>query len=147
MENNIIDIIKKKELTLKSLSEITNTPIEELEIVLEKLIKERKIYLNSKNKYSILQPEYIIGIIESQAKGTKFIRDGRDKIIIAPDDLHTALKYDTVVVDRTYGTYGKVIGILKRQNKNLVCEVKEKNNKLYLVPFNGNVEISITIPK
>ena len=147
MENTIIDIIKKKELTLKSLSEITNTPIEELEIVLEKLMKERKIYLNSKNKYSILQPEYIIGVIESQAKGTKFIRDGRDKIIIAPDDLHTALKYDTVVVDRTYGTYGKVVGILKRQNKNLVCEVKEKNNKLYLVPFNENCELTITCDK
>lgn len=147
MENNIIDIIKKKELTLKSLSEITNTPTEELEVILEKLIKERKIYLNSKNKYSILHPEYIIGTIESQAKGTKFIRDGRDKIIIAPDDLHTALKYDTVVVDRTYGTYGKVIGILKRQNKNLVCEVKEKNNKLYLVPFNENCELTISSDK
>lgn len=147
MEKTIIDIIKKKELTLKSLSELTNTPIEELDVILEKLMKERKIYLNSKNKYSILQPEYVVGVIESQAKGTKFIRDDRDKIIIAPDDLHTALKYDTVVVDRTYGNYGKVVGILKRQNKNLVCEVKEKNNKLYLVPFNENCELTISCDK
>lgn len=147
MENRIIETIKKKELTLEHLSEILNTPIEELDIILEKLMKERKIFLNSKNRYCLLRPEYVIDTLKSKTKGIKYINDGRENIVIQKDDLHTALKYDTVVVDRTYKNYGKVIGILKRQNKKLVCEVKEKDNKLYLVPFNENCELSISCNK
>ena len=69
-----------------------------------------------------------------------------EKIIIPPNELHTALKNDTVVVLRTYENNGTICGIMKRKNKKLVCEVKEHNNKLILVPFNGNCEINIVVP-
>ena len=92
-----------------------------------------------------MKPEYIIGTIDKCSKGIKFIKNNNDKIIIPPEELHTALKNDLVVIAPTYENYGSVRGIIKRKNNKLVCEVKEHNNKLILVPFNGNCEINIIV--
>ena len=144
MEEKIIEIITKKEIKFDNLKKLLNITNKELSSILEKLIFEGKIFLSSEKKYCILKPEYIVDTLKSGFKSEKYVCSGRDKIIIPKEQLHTALKYDVVVVDRTYENYGKVIGILKRENKKLVCEVREKNNQLYLVPFNENCELTIS---
>lgn len=150
MEQEIINIITKKDINLKILIETlkidTTEEIQKLKLTLEKLIKNKIIFLNSKNKYSIIRRDHIIAPLESCLK-YKFIVNNNEKIIIPEENLHTALKNDLVVVENTFSNYGKVVGILERKNNKLVCEVKEKNNKLYLVPFNGNCELSISTPK
>ena len=147
MELRILEVIKKREIGVEKLSEILNIPVLELNGILEKLMEDRKIYLNSDKKYCLFRSEHIVGTLKSQAKGIKYIMDGKDKIIIPKNELHTALKYDVVVVERTYDNFGKIVGILKRENNKLVCEVKLRKNQLYLVPFNENCELTITCDK
>jgi len=147
MENKIIEIIKKKDITIEKLSDMLNINISDLEPLLEKLIKDKIIFLNSKNKYCILTDEYAVGTLNSDSTGTKFVIVNNERILIKPEDLHTALKFDTVVIEKTYGNYGTIVGITKRQNRKLVCEVKERNNKLRLVPFNENCELSVACEK
>ena len=144
MEEKIIEIITKKRMKFNELKKILDVPDDELDNTLENLISLGKIYLNQEKKYCFLKPEYIVDTLKSGFKGEKYIYDGKNKIIIPREQLHTALKYDVVAVERTYENYGKVIGILKRENKKLVCEVREKNNQLYLVPFNENCELTIS---
>jgi len=143
-------IITKNEVNYNTLIEVlkltTDEEIKKLDETLEYLIKEKQIFLNCKNKYELITNNHVIGTLESSSK-RKFVRDNKEKIFIADNDLHTALKYDLVVVERKNGDSGKIVGILNRKNNKLVCEVKEKNGKLVLVPFNGNKELSISLTK
>ncbi len=148
MKDNILNLIKKNNCSFNNLKNITNLEDDELNIILKELIEEKKIFFNLKNKYEYVNEEYIIAPLEKCSKGFSFVKlNNKEKIIIQPDDLHTALKNDLVVIERLYENYGTIIGIIKRKNNKLVCEVKENNNKLILVPFNGNVELSIVTPK
>ena len=146
MEDNVYNIIKKYNCDDNKLLKLSKLEKEELDIILKKLLNSRRIFKNTKNKYEIIKPDHIIGTLDRCSKGFSFIKQNDEKIIIPPNELHTALKNDTVVVLRTYENNGTICGIMKRKNKKLVCEVKEYNNKLILVPFNGNCEINIIVP-
>ena len=146
MEDEIIKIIKKNSCDFKTIKKISNLEDNDLNNIISSLIDKRKIFLNEKGKYSILTDEYVVGTLKKCSKGFSYIIDNNEKIIIDGEYLHTAIKDDLVVVER-YGSKGKICGILKRKNRKLVCEVKEKKNKLVLIPFNGNKEISININK
>lgn len=147
MEDEILKIITKNDIDHKNLLKITNLNEEELNNIIDILLDKRLIFINEKNKYSSINKEYIIDTLKKCSKGFSYIKDNNDKIIIEPENLHTALKNDLVVVERISNKYGKVIGIIKRKNYKLVCELKEYKNKLVLVPFNGNKEISISCDK
>lgn len=151
MEQKILEIINKKDTNKKYLIEKleinTQEKLQELEITLENLIHSKKIFLNSKQKYSLITNDHIIATLEGSSKGRKYIRYNKEKIYIPEDKLHTALKNDLVVVELGNANLGTIVGLVKRKNNKLVCEVKEKNNKLHLVPFNGNCELSITTDK
>lgn len=146
MEDEIIKTIKKKSCDYNTLKKVNNLDDSMLNTILTKLIDEKRIFLNAKGKYNIITDEYIIAPLNKCTKGFSYIMYNDEKIIIEPEYLHTALKDDLIVVER-YGSKGKVCGILKRKNNKFVCEVKEKNNKLVLVPFNGNKEITISTEK
>ena len=147
MKETVLDIIKKNSVTYNVLLKETQFKNEDLDAIIKELIKERKIFLNSKNKYEQLKDCYIIGRLDKCSKNISYVLDKNARVTIPTEELHTALKYDLVVVDRTYENCGTIIGILERKNKKLVCEVKEKDNKLVLVPFNGNCEIRLSTPK
>jgi len=151
MENEILSILKNKECNLESLlnnlDKICEFNDEEVYSALNNLLKDKKIFLNSKNKYSIITNDYIVGTLESCSKDLKSVKYGKNKIKIKPEDTHTAILNDLVVVSPKCGNYGEVVGILKRKNKKLVCEVIVKDNKLKLVPFNGNKEIHLICDK
>ena len=150
MDTDIINIITKKDSTKENIIEKlnleSNEDLEILNLKLKKLIKDKKIFLNSKNKYCIITKEHIIAPLESCLK-YKYVTYNNEKIIIPEEHLHTALKNDLVVVEPTVSNKGRIVGIIKRKNNKLVCEVKERNNKLHLVPFNGNCELSINVQK
>ena len=152
MENEILKILKLKDAseenilnTLERFYDIGDT--NEIYETLNNLIKERKIFLNAKNKYSILNDNYIVGRLENYAKDLKCVKFGKNKIKIKPEDIHTATANDLVVIKEKYAGFGEVVGILNRKNKKLVCEVVVRNNKLKLVPFNGNKEIHLVCDK
>lgn len=147
MEKEVLEIIKRKDVRkdvlIKNLDITSYENEQELDIILENLIRDKKIFLNSKNMYSYIKDYHIIATLLGSSKDKKYVINNNEKIYIPEDKLHTALKNDLVVVEIESENKGKVIGIIKRKNKKLVCEVKEKNDKLVLVPFNGNAEVSI----
>jgi len=151
MENEILKLLKikdcDKDKIFKNLDRVYDITENEFNEAFKNLIRDKKIFLNFKNDYSIIRGDYIIGTLESCSKDLKSVRFGRNKIKIRPEDTHTATINDLVVVNPKCGEYGEVVGILNRKNKKLVCEVIVKNNKLKLVPFNGNKEISLVCDK
>ena len=148
MKDNILNLIKNKNINFENLLRNTKISEDELSSILRELISEKKIFLNSSNKYEFINDNYFIGTLLRNSKGISYIEiNNNDKIYISPEELHTALKYDTVVVDITHNNYGTVKGIIERKNNKLVCEVKEYKNKLILVPFNGNCELHLSSPQ
>ena len=151
MENKLLEIITKKNISFKGLIELLQiTDSNEIEFIkktLNKLIKNQKIFLNIKNKYEAITKEHIIAKLQSCSRNTKYVKFNNEKIYIPEENLHTALKNDLVIVEPTLSNKGEVVGIIERKNNKLVCEVKEKNDKLYLVPFNGNCELALRTPK
>ena len=151
MEEKVINILKKDNLDIKHLANILSiymeVNIEELAKCLNKLVKEKKIFKDAKNKFSLVKDNYIIAPLQSKSKGEKFIMHGKEKIIIPSKNLHNAFKDDIIVVEIVSGALGNVLGILSRKNNRLVCEVKELKGKLKLVPFNGNCEVNLIVKR
>ena len=138
MKEKILEYIKRDNVSFETLIRLTELEREELEKIIRELIAERKIFLNASKKYESMKPEYQIGILEKTSKGAAYAVVNGEKIYIAPNNLHTALKNDLVVIEESYDNTGIIRGIIKRKNEKLVCEVREWHNKLVLVPFNGN---------
>ena len=150
MEDLIYNIIKKQELSkdniYKCLKEKDNNiTIEEINACILNLIKNKKIFRNIYNRFETVEPNYFVTTLLSDSKGNKVVYENNYKLIVNNDDLHTALKYDTVVVKRLNSREASIVGIIKRRNNKFVCQVKEKDDKLYLAPFNGNNEFIIKI--
>ena len=147
MKEEVLNLIKQNNLSIEKLEKLTNIERQTLENIIKELTEEKLIFLNTSKKYEMIKEEYIVGILDKTSKNDYYIKVNNKKISIAPSDLHTALKNDLVVVDKKYDGCGSIKGILKRTNNKLVCEVKEWNNKLILVPFNGNCEIHLITPQ
>ena len=143
MKEKVLNLIKQNSLTIEKLEKLTPLDKQTLESIIKELIDEKLIFLNTSKRYEIIKEEYIVGTLDKTSKNDYYIRVNNKKISIAPSDLHTALKNDLVVVEKKYDGCGTIKGILKRTNDKLVCEVKEWNNKLVLVPFNINCEINL----
>ena len=138
MKEIILSLIKKRSISFDLLLKITEIEENVLKDILNQLVAEKQIFMNSTSKYQFKNDNLLVGILDRDSKGNSFIKVNNEKIFISPEELHTALKYDTVVVEIIYEHHGSVKGIIERKNNKLVCEVKEYNNKLILVPFNGN---------
>lgn len=152
MEDNVYNIIKKQELNFDNLFKYLNNKgviltKQELLDILNNLTKKHKIFRNINERYENIKSNQIIANIEIDSKGRKYIKDNNYKLIIDDSNLHAALPYDTVVADIINTKEATVLGIINRSNNKFVCEVKEKNDSLYLSPFNGNKEFKILIPK
>ena len=147
MKEKILELLNKNNLSLDKIQKFTNLDQETLENIIKELLDEKLIFLNTTNRYETMKEEYLIGTIEKTSKGNCYVIANNKKIFISPNELHTALKNDLVVIEEKYESHGTIKGILKRKNNKLVCEVKEWNNKLVLVPFNGNCEIQLITPK
>ena len=146
LDNYILHYIKKYKPTLNDLYKNNkDTDKNKIDEVIDKLINEYKIFINSDNEYEIIKDNFIVGTIERNSNNKSFIKDNNNIYLIPSEFLHTALKNDKVIVKKTYENKCKVVKILERKNNKLVCEVKEHNNKLILVPFNGNVEIKLIV--
>lgn len=143
MKEKILELIRHNNMTIEKIQANTNIDYEELNEILSELMEEQQIFLNTQKRYELLSDKYLVGVLEKTSKGSSYVTVNNEKIAIDTDSLHTALKYDTVVIEKKYHNCGVIKGILHRKNNKLVCEIKEWNNKLVLVPFNGNCEINL----
>ena len=143
MKELVLNLIKKKSINFDLLLQLSKLTKEELEKTLKELMNEEQIFFNSSSKYEFKNNNLYVCTLDRNSKGVSFVAINGEKIIISPEELHTALKYDTVVVEIIHENHGSVRGIISRKNNKLVCEVKAYNNKLILVPFNGNCELHL----
>ena len=143
MKENVLKLISKSSISLEKIQKILNIEEDELKSILKELTKEHHIFLNTSKKYELMSDDYLIGTLEKTSKGACYVLANDQKYYIQPSELHTALKNDLVVIESKYDNCGIIKGIIHRKNNKLVCEVKEWNKKLILVPFNGNCEIQL----
>lgn len=146
MKETILKIIKQHSSNLETIQSLTNFELNDITKIIDELISERIIFLNTAKKYELIKTDYLIGTLEKTSKGSCYVNVNGERISVPSNELYTALKNDIVVVEKQYGNHGIIKGILERKNNKLVCEVKEWNNKLILVPFNGNCEINLITP-
>ena len=139
----ILKMLEHQNCSLRYLLDKLKIEKEELNNILVYMKKNELIYLNSNNKISKVFDGQIVGRIDSDSKGKKFVRYNNSKYFIEVDNLHTALKNDLVVCDIYNQDFASVLGIIERKNKRLVCEIVRKHNKLIIAPFNVGCELSL----
>lgn len=147
MKEKVLNLIQQGSLSFEKLKTISKIDHDTLVSIIKELVDEELIFFNTQGKYETIKEEYLIGTLDKTSKGACYVVVNGKKIYIKSNDLHTALKHDLVVVEGKYNDCGEIKGILKRKNNRLVCEVKELNRRLILVPFNGNCEIHLITDK
>ena len=147
MKENILNTIKYNSISFDKIQSLLNIEEQELKSVIQELVEEQSIFLNTHNKYEFLRSDYVVGRLEKTSKNAAYVNVNGDKIAISSDELKTALKNDLVVVEKTYNHSGTIRGIIQRKNNKLVCEVKECRNRLVLVPFDVATELVLVTPK
>ena len=142
----VLDLLKKFRHSREELLSIVGIGIseEELDFILNGLIEKNFIYKGVDQKYAAIKEPFAVGKLERNNAGQLFVTVNDTDYIIPESKLHAAFKDDIVVIDCTKFI---VVGIQKRQNHNLVCDVVEKNNKLALLPFNPPYPIDVRLPE
>lgn len=160
-KDKVLEFIKDKEYTpmkLKEMVQVLMVPkeeIEELKNILDELEKEYKIRKNRKNKYIIMDEEYIEGIFRANKKGFGFVSTNEDdeEIYISQQFTNNALNGDTVlvkVVDPSIDTKnkeGKIVKIIKRGMDRVVGTFKNSRSFGFVVPDDKKIGTDIFISK
>lgn len=135
-------------LELKSAEEL-----KDLQDSLNELIDEYIIFYTKKEKYILLKncPSLKIGRLSINKKGFGFvILSGEDDLYVDKSNINNAIDDDIVLCEiiSSFGKKeGKIIRIVKRELKNIVGEIVEENEKLYLKLDDEKKDIKVLIDK
>lgn len=159
-KEKILEFIKDKEyvpMKLKEMAQVLMVPKEEgeeLQAILDELEKEYKIRKNRKNKYILMDEQYIEGIYEANKKGFGFVKiiGSEEEIHIAKGYSNNALDGDTVVVkivneENVKTKEGKIVKIIKREIDRIVGTFQNSKNFGFVVPDNDKIDTDIFISK
>ena len=143
--------MKIKELVI--MLEVSKNDRPELERVLEELIAEGKITLSKRGKYSKAEIAQKTGTFTAHPKGFGFVTiEGEEEdIFIPPTEVNGALHMDIVEISVTPASVGrrregKVLKILERGMKQVVCTFEQSKNFGFAVPDNPRFYSDIFIP-
>ena len=158
MKDRIIDVLNDKyeAIDIMQINDLlglkTADELSELQIALDSLVNDYQIYLTKKNKYILLKncKSLKIGTLSVNKKGFGFvILPKEEDIYISNENLNGAVNEDVVlceIIGKGIKNEGRIVRILKRNLDNMVGEIIEKHNKLYLKLDDDkkNIEISLT---
>ena len=158
MKDRIIDVLNDKyeAIDIMQINDLldlkTADELSELQIALDSLVNDYQIYLTKKNKYILLKncKSLKIGTLSVNKKGFGFvILPKEEDIYISSENLNGAVNEDVVlceIIGKGIKNEGRIVRILKRNLDNMVGEIIEKHNKLYLKLDDDkkNIEISLT---
>ena len=147
MIETILKELEKNSKGFNFLLEKFDISEDELMKTINDLIHDKKIFLNSNNKYEIVSDNFIIAELRKGLNGRGLITNNNMTITIESYDTHNALFGDIVIVKPYSLNKGTVLGIVKRRTNKIVCEVGIKQDKLILSPVIKDTEFSICIPK
>ena len=149
MEKEILDLLRKNKNTSLTIMEIndflgfkTVEEYQELEKILDKLVMDGKIFYSPKKKrYSPIEnTSFKVGklIVNSKGYGFVILEDGfdGDDVFIRGNNLLDAQNNDIVLVDmiNKASNEGKVVRVLKRDDRDLVGEFTVIDGVNYFIP-------------
>lgn len=162
---------EKKELILEFMKDSSYVPMKQKEMmqvlmvpkkeessfrdVLKVLEEEYKIKKNRKNRYSLVEGQYIEGIFRGTERGFGFVKpieEGLEEIYVSGDNTNDCLNGDLVLVekmDKTSGRNieGKIIKILKHERDTLVGTFQKSKNFAFVVPDDRKLGTDLYISK
>lgn len=162
---------EKKELILEFMKDSSYVPMKQKEMiqvlmvpkkeessfrdVLKVLEEEYKIKKNRKNRYSLVEGQYIEGIFRGTEGGFGFVKpieEGLEEIYVSGDNTNDCLNGDLVLVekmDKTSGRNieGKIIKILKHERDTLVGTFQKSKNFAFVVPDDRKLGTDLYISK
>lgn len=147
MIETILNELAKSSKGFNFLLEKLDISEDELIKIINNLVHDKKIFLNSNNKYEIVSDEFIVAELRKGLNARGYITYNNITVNIESYDTHNALFGDVVVVNPLSSNKGMVIGIIKRRTNKIVCQVCVKEDKLVLSPVIKDTEFSISIPK
>ena len=106
MKETILKIIKQHSSNLETIQSLTNFELNDITKIIDELISERIIFLNTAKKYELIKTDYLIGTLEKTSKGSCYVNVNGERISVPSNELYTALKNDIVVVEKQYGNHG-----------------------------------------
>ena len=153
MKERIIELLKQNtSLNIIDINDILglNTSVEfsELQELLNRMCEEGILYHSNKDKYLLFENSHLVkGKLQLKSSGYGFILGtGLEKdIYINEKDINGALDGDIVAVEVTNKKdfEGKIVKILKRNDKVIIGEVVVKDNKFYVVTNKSGNDIYI----
>lgn len=148
VELKVLEIFKNDPNTFYSVEKLTSILSIDNTIIhncIDKLINEKKIFINDKNKLQYVSENIFIKTLQTTASGNKYIElDNNGRLYIDKENLNGALGFDEVVVLKEENK-GTVIKIISRKNPNIVCEIENVYGINHLQAFNVAENISFNV--
>ena len=145
-------------MKLKEMCSILGVPRrerEDLKMVLDKLISEREIDLDTKGRYKIADPEVLIGNFIGNTKGFGFVQvEGMENdFYVSEENAMDALHGDKVEIKKLSDEQGNrrseamVVKVVERANELVVGVFEKSKNYGFVVPDNLKIAKDIFINK
>lgn len=145
--------VPMKEKEMASFMQVEKADRKEFHNVLEELLKEGKINITSKGKYTKPEENIVTGTFISNARGFGFVEaEGRDNDLFIPEvKVNGAFHNDTVQVRILPGQRGKrqeaeILRVIKRGTTQIVGTFQKSQNFGFVVPDNMKLSSDIFIP-
>lgn len=143
--------MKLKELA--SLLQVPKYEKEEFKEVIDKLVSEGKVVIDSKNRIKTAESNMVAGYFSGTAKGYGFVHiEGEEgDIFIPPDRTGSAHDKDKVLITITEGSSGRsregeVISILERADDHITGTFQRTKTYGFVIPDNRKFGSDIFIP-
>ena len=161
-EDMLEDLIVRNEfyvpMKTKEIAILLNVPKEnrqELQEVLDSLVREGRIGITKKGKYIKAENVALIGTFTMTSKGFGFVTidDREDDIFIKSSDTLNAFHMDRVKVVITQEkkkdrhAEGKIVGIIEHGITQIVGTYQKSKNFGFVVPDNSKINVDLFIPK
>ncbi len=146
LESKIMSVLEAKgAFTLKELTNVLkNYPITAIEKKLESLELEGKIFCNAYNRYEAFPSNFFIAEIQCNKKGFKFIEVENRFWDLNTDDFVGLLPFDIAVF--SFENHQLCLKkILKRGNREVVCEISDQYPRRIKVVDNDFLPVSLSL--
>lgn len=145
-------------MKLKEMCSILGVPRrerEDLKLVLDQLISEQEIDLDTKGRYKIADPELLTGTFIGNTKGFGFVQvEGiENDFYVSEDNAMDALHGDKVAIKKLSDAQGTrrseamVVKVLERANELVVGVFEKSKNYGFVVPDNLKIAKDIFVDK
>lgn len=156
MKNNILEVLKDKHeaQTLIQINDLLGLSsaeeLKQVELTLEELVNEYKVFKTKKDKYILYDnaPGIKVGKLNVNKAGNGFLLQEGEDIYIDYCNLNSAIDGDEVLVEliKYKGKEeGRVVKILNRNTKNIIGEILFKDKKPTLILDDKKKKITVEL--